>query len=80
MTILVTALVGAAFGAWVSSMIASSVPNSKLKTYEKAIEQGRILMMVDVPSGRVETIRKLISGLHPEASTGNMEPTIPAFP
>ena len=79
-TILVTALVGAAFGAWVSSMIASSVPNSKLKTYEQAIEQGRILMMVDVPSGRVDDIRKLIASRHPEASSSNMEPTIPAFP
>lgn len=79
-TILVTALVGAAFGAWVSSMIASSVPNSKLKTYEQAIAQGRILMMVDVPSGRVDEIRKLVASRHPEASGSSIEPTIPAFP
>lgn len=79
-TILVTALIGAAFGAWVSSMIASSVPNSKLKTYEQAIADGRILMMVDVPSGRVNEIRQLLASRHPEASGGNIEPTIPAFP
>ncbi len=79
-TILVTALVGAAFGAWVSSMVASSVPNSRLRTFESAIEAGRILMMVDVPSGRVDEIRKLVALHHPEAMDSGVEPAIPAFP
>lgn len=79
-TILVTALIGAAFGAWVSSMVASSIPNSRLKTFEMGIESGRILMMVDVPAGRVEEIRKLIASRHPEIHGSTQEPTIPAFP
>ncbi len=79
-TILVTALVGAAFGAWVSSMVASSVPNSRLKTFEDGIEAGRLLMMVDVPAGRVDEIRKLVASRHPEVSRSAQEPTIPAFP
>ena len=37
------------FGAWASSLIASSTPNSRLKMFNKDFEQGRILMMVDVP-------------------------------
>lgn len=78
--VLITALIGAAFGAWASSMVASAIPNSRLKTFEKGIEQGRILMMVDVPGGRVDEIRKLIARSHPEASGGTTEPTIPAFP
>jgi hypothetical protein len=79
-TILVTALIGAAFGAWVSSMVASSIPNSRLKTFEAAIESGRVLMMVDVPGGRVDEIKRLVIGLHPETSGNITEPTIPAFP
>ena len=79
-TILISALIGAAFGAWVSSMVASAIPNSRLKTFENGIEQGRILMMVDVPKVRIDEIRKLIASSHPEASAGGMEPTIPAFP
>jgi hypothetical protein len=79
-TILVTALIGAAFGAWVSSMVASAIPNSRLKTFEQGIAQGRILMMVDVPGGRVDEIRKLIASKHPEATSSGVEPTIPAFP
>jgi hypothetical protein len=79
-TILVTALIGAAFGAWVSSMVASSIPNTRLKTFESGIEAGRILMMVDVPAGRVDEIRKLIASRHPEIQGTAQEPTIPAFP
>jgi hypothetical protein len=79
-TILLTALIGAAFGAWVSSMVASSIPNSRLSTFESAIAAGRILMMVDVPSGRVDEIRKLVAAHHPEIQSSSVEPTIPAFP
>lgn len=79
-TILFTALVGAAFGAWVSSMVASAIPNSRLKTFESAIAAGRILMMVDVPARRVEEVKKLIVAHHPEAMSSGTEPTIPAFP
>lgn len=79
-TILATALIGAAFGAWVSSMVASSIPNSRLKTFEAGIEAGRILMMADVPRTRVDEIRKLVASRHPEVSGIAQEPTIPAFP
>ena len=79
-TVLVTALMGAVFGAWVASMKASSVPNSRLKNFESAIEAGRILIMVDVPCGRVDEIRTLVSSRYPEAMDSGMEPSIPAFP
>ncbi len=79
-TILITALVGAAFGAWAASMVASSIPNSRLKTFESAIAAGHVLMMVDVPSGRVSEIKKLVASHHPEAMSSGMEATIPAFP
>jgi hypothetical protein len=79
-TILLTALIGAAFGAWAASMVASSIPNSRLKTFESAIAAGRVLMMVDVPAGRVGEIRQLIAAHHPEATSSGIEPTIPAFP
>lgn len=78
--VLVTAFLGALFGAWVSSMAASAVPNSKLKPFHHDIEQGKVLMMVDVPMRRVQEISDLIAQRHPEAVSGGFEPTIPAFP
>lgn len=79
-TILLTALTGAVFGAWVSSMVASSIPNSRLKAFESAMTAGHVLMMVDAPSGRVEEIKALMAAHHPEAMSSGIEPTIPAFP
>ncbi len=79
-TVLSAALGGALFGAWVSSMIASSVPNSRLKAFAHDIEGGKVLMMVDVPMRRVGEICDLVAKRHPEALSGGFEPTIPAFP
>ena len=79
-TVLIAALVGALFGAWVSSMAASAVPNSKLTAFHPDIEQGKVLMMVDVPMRRVQEISELVARRHPEAVSGGFEPTIPAFP
>ena len=79
-TILVVAIAGALFGAWASSMVASSVPNSRLKGFQRDMEAGKVLMMVDVPMSRVQEISELVSSKHPEAASGGFEPTIPAFP
>ena len=79
-TVLVSALAGALIGAWLSSMIATDVPNSQLKEFQDAVEQGQILMMVDVPKNKVETVTNMIKRHHPEADMHGIEPTIPAFP
>jgi hypothetical protein len=80
MTVLVVAIGGALFGAWASSMVASSVPNSRLKQFERDMADGKVLMMVDVPMRRVREICDTIAKRHPEALSGGFEPTIPAFP
>jgi len=78
--ILFGALGGAGIGAWISSMIGISLPNSRLTRFEEAVAQGHILMMVDVPKMRVEEFEELIHGHHPEAEIEGTEPTIPSFP
>ena len=42
-------LVGGLIGTWVASMVGASVPNSKLSQFQREIEPGKILLMVDVP-------------------------------
>jgi hypothetical protein len=68
------------FGAWAASLVAMSVPNTRLKPFQNAIDAGKILLMVDVPTSRVEELRDLVSRRHPEASSHGIEPTVPAFP
>lgn len=79
-TILGITLAGAVFGAWVSGMIGVSLHNSQLKQFESAIEAGQLLLIVDVPKGRIEEITQLVKRHHPEAGERSSEPTIPAFP
>lgn len=76
----VIAILGGGFGAWASSMIGVSTPSHRLKRFEQAIEQGNILLMVDVPRSRVEEIETRLQALHPEARLEGVEPDIPAFP
>ena len=79
-TVLVAALLGALFGVWASSLVGASVPNTKLKQFQSWIDQGKVLLMVDVPLHHCERITELVTRRHPEAVAGGTEPTIPAFP
>lgn len=74
------AIAGALFGTWTSSMIGISTPSKRLKRFMPEIEQGKILLMVDVPMWHVERIEARLRALHPEARLEGTEPDIPAFP
>jgi len=78
--ILVLAVVCAMIGSWISGMIAVSIPNSRLRQFQPAIDRGEILLMVDVPVRRVRAVRELIMSHHPEVLAKGQEAQIPAFP
>ena len=78
--VLGSGIVGALFGAWVASMVGSAVPNSRLRQFESAIDEGRILVMADVPQHRVDEVRDALHDRHPEAEDRGNDPHIPAFP
>ena len=79
-TVLIAAIVGSGLGTWVASMVGLQVPNSRLKGFEHDLQEGKILLMLDVPSGRYEQVREVIARTHPEATDRGNEPTVPAFP
>src|SRR4051812_10284631 len=79
-TVLASTLIGAGFGAWAASLVATSVPNTRLKAFHADIEAGKILLMVDVPLSRVDEVRELVARRHPEAIAHGVEATLPAFP
>lgn len=78
--VLASGLAGAGVGAWLSGMVGLNIGNTRLKRFEEAIEQGELLMMIDVPRDRAEQISKLVAIHHPEAHLEGTEPTVPAFP
>lgn len=79
-TILIMAIVTALLGAWASSMIGVSTPNSRLKMFDQEMADGHVLMMVDVPKGRIGEVHHLLQETHPEAVNKGSESSIPAFP
>ena len=78
--ILISSLAGASIGAWISGMIGLDVHNSQIARFEKNIEQGQLLMMVDLPKVRVKEIRDMVHSHFPQAEAAGTEPQIPAFP
>ncbi|RQS53799.1 DUF1269 domain-containing protein [Burkholderia sp. Bp8984] len=73
-------LFGAAFGAWVATMIGIDMPSTRLKRFEEGIEHGELLMMIDVPTDRVREIEDAIRLHHRDAHLQGEDPTVPAFP
>lgn len=78
--VLAMGISGAGMGAWLGGMIGLDVENTRLKKFEQAINNGEILMLVDVPKDRVEKIEDQVKRHHPEADLEGTEPRIPAFP
>lgn len=68
---------GATIGAMMSGLAGLQVGNSKVKQYADAIEQGEILVMVDIAKERIEEISKLITKHHPKAEFEGIEPLLP---
>ena len=79
-SVLATTLIGAFLGMWMSTLVASALPNSHLKRFEDDIARGGVLMMVDVTRNEREKVERIVTTRHPEAVAHGYEPTIPAFP
>lgn len=79
-TMLLMALGGAVFGAWASGMNGCAIPNKKLEQYTDRIQQGQVLMMVDVPVRRLREIEDMIAQRHPNFNFAGEEPPVLAFP
>lgn len=69
-----TTLAGASFGSLVSALIARDIPNHELKAFQARIVLGEILLLLDIPTKRVEEIITLIRRTHPEAQIGIVRP------
>jgi hypothetical protein len=78
--VLVAAMVGAVLGTWIAGMVGLQVPNSRLRRFEREMQDGKILLVLDVPSRRYEELRGVIARTHPEAADRGNEATVPAFP
>lgn len=78
--LLATTLAGAGVGSWLGGMVGMNVGNRRTKEFEDAIEAGHFLVLVDVPSDRVNEIEERVKQHLPEVEVESTEPRVPAFP
>ncbi|PSJ18296.1 DUF1269 domain-containing protein [Nitrosomonas supralitoralis] len=78
--LLATTLVGAGVGSWFGGMVGMSIGNRRIKEYEDAIEAGKLLVLVDVPTDRVNEIENRVKEHLPQVEVEQTEPRMPAFP
>jgi hypothetical protein len=80
MAVVAAALVGLLFGGWAASLVAAALPNARLKNFQDDLQQGRVLLILDVPARRVEEIERLLAQAHPETRFRGEDPRVPVFP
>ena len=78
--LLATSLAGVGLGAFLGGMVGLNVGSTRLRAFEKAIEAGELLVIVDVPRDRVDAVTERICKVHAGIEPEGTEPRIPAFP
>ncbi|MDD4915144.1 MAG: DUF1269 domain-containing protein [Methylococcales bacterium] len=68
---------GATIGALMSGLIGLDVGNTRVRNYVQAIEQGELLVMVDIAKERIEEIHQAVIRHHPNAEFEGIEPLLP---
>ncbi len=69
-----TTLAGAGFGALVSGLLATDIPNHDVEAFEEGIEAGGVLLIVDVPKKKTDMFIELIKAHHPVVEIGISDP------
>lgn len=71
---------GAGMGACLGCLLGEDAQNVHIKSLQSAIEEGKLLVLVDVPDERLSEIETLINARYPEAELKATETTLPHFP
>jgi hypothetical protein len=74
-TLMVCTLVGFIGGGFWTAILATNIPNARLKPFERHIAEGKVLMIVLTPFHRVNEIRKLVESKQPEVVYRGTWPT-----
>lgn len=58
---------GVVIGIWASGLIGIGVKDDVVEKYEKYIEEGHYILMIDIPSEREKELKEIIFDHHPNA-------------
>jgi hypothetical protein len=72
--VLLVGLWGAGIGGLLAGISGGSFSSSRLKTFETALEQGKLLILADVPKSEVAHFEQVIKMLDPQVEVEGIEP------
>jgi predicted nucleic acid-binding protein len=61
-------------------MAGAAFPSSRLEQFERAIEQGALVIMADVAARDVDAAEEAVRRIDPEVEITGVEPTAPIIP
>jgi len=70
-------LASATIASLAGGLLGMNMGNTRLTRFQQAIEHGDLLVLVDIPKERIETIKQLITTHHPQAEFEGIEPLLP---
>jgi hypothetical protein len=70
-------MAGATIGSMMNGLMGMNSGNTRLKKFEDAIEQGELLVLVDVPKERIEEVKQMVKKHHPNVDFEGVEPFLP---
>jgi hypothetical protein len=74
-TLLICTILGILCGGIWTALLATSIPNARLKPFENQIAQGKVLMIVHAPFHRIQQLQQLILDEHSEITYKGIWPT-----
>jgi len=63
-----------------TGLAGASFPKSHLEQFREQIQDGKLLVMADVPKNQVEHYERLIRAIDPEVEVMGLEPRAPFIP
>ena len=73
-------LVGMLFGGWAASLVGAAIPNSQLEKFQAELQNGKLLLILDVPARRIQQIEDILQQRHPEMQFCGEDTHRPIFP
>lgn len=68
---------GAAVGGWSAALVGAGMDREQIADCEQALQEGRVLMLVDTDKERVEDVKKLVTSHYPDVEVEDVERVAP---
>lgn len=67
---------GAGFGMAIAAIVGSSVPHTDLQDFADAVDDGRVLTIVEVPAARVDAVAAVVQDILPGEDIKDLAPAL----